>query len=124
MSPEPAHCHRLPSGSKPAQTPGGGNLARAHFTRAGLFSSSTQQAQQLKADLTDVNEAGFSSLPARGTGAAINRLHAPAAKSRPLPLSFQAFVEVDHISHCLLLSDLKPIRTSFRDGGIFIREGR
>lgn len=126
MFTEPARCYRPPTkSSKLAQTPSGGNLARVPFTNAGHFSFPTKSAQQFKADFTNPNEAGLSSLPARkGAGAALHRLPSQSTEPRPHPLTFQTFVKVDHVSHHRLLSDREAIRTSFRDGGIFIREDR
>lgn len=103
---KPARCTRDSSvSSKPVQTPGGGNLARVQSTRAGLFLFPTQSAQQFKADFPDPNEARDASPLARGAGAAINRSAAQSAKSRPLPLSFQHFIKINHVSHVALLSD-------------------
>lgn len=107
-----ARCYRPSLGSKPVQTPGGGNLARVS-TRAGHFLFMSQTAKQLEADFTDPNEAGLSSLPVReGAGAAINWSFAQAAKSRPHPLSFESFLKINHVRHVALPSgwDRSPVR--------------
>lgn len=120
----PARCHRHPPGSKPAHTPGRGNLARATSNRAGHFLFRTQTAKQFKTYFANPNEAGLSSLPVRvGAGAATNRQR-PSAMSRPHPLSFQAFLKIDQNSHLRLLSQLKPSLLAFRMDGKAIREGR
>lgn len=117
MSPEPARCNRLLTGSKLANTPSGGNLARALSTHAGHFLFPSQLPQQLEADFTNPDEAGLSSLPARkGAGAATYR-QCRSAKSRPLPPAFKLFAEVNQVSHRVLPShNARTVRT-FRDGG-------
>lgn len=117
MSTEPASCHRPPfTGSKLANTPSGGTLARALSTHAGHFLFPSQLSQQLEADFTNPDEAGLTSLPARGTGAATYR-QCRSAKSRPLPPAFKLFAEVNQVSHEVLPSHNARTITAFRDGG-------
>ena len=112
----PARCSRRQSGSNRAHTPRGGNLARPQSTRTGLFSFQVQLSQYLKADLTNPTESAGVLPAADRAGAATHRL--AHAESRPFPL-----IQINHV-HAVLLSDRDRNRTSFRIGGIFVREGR
>lgn len=97
----------------------GGKLARDNTQRAGLLLSlAHQSAQQCVTDFANGHEAGVSSLPARGAGAATDR-RSPCAESRP----FLPFVQINHVAHQHLLSSETTGTAIPRDGQV-VRETR
>lgn len=102
---KPACCHHRPFGSTPVKTPGGGNLARALFTRAGL-SSFCERPKHLGAYFTNPTESAGVLPAADRASAAMDRL--PPAESRSFP-----FNKINHVCHAVLPSDLEGRRAAF-----------
>ena len=99
-----------------SHTHGGGNLARAHSTRAGHFLL-RQSPQYLGADRSQIPEAA-ACLPGaalQGAGAAMHRPVSVPAKSRP------HFSQINHVAHGVLPSVRKTTKEERVTEGFVIR---